>query len=410
MKKNRKSYIIIYLSIILLVFILFLILYVGINKKNYLNKELKRDNLIINYPYFNKSFDKTIYNYVKTNDFKDNNRVDYEVKLIDNDYNILFKIYKNDLITDYYTLFFDNRGKQIDLKDIIDLNYLKSKLNLYILNKTLNLSDNELNKATINYLFEKNRTSFYLTNYDDNKDIAFIPINNNEIKEKTRIKLDINSNYKMLKTITTSTTTTIPVPKKFIAFTFDDGPSDYTIDLLNILDSYHAKATFFEVGYNIKNRSNVTLEIYKRGFEIGNHTIDHSNLVKFNATTIQSKINDNNALYNSITGSNMNLVRPPYGNLNALVKANVNAPLILWSVDTEDWKSRDTDKIVAEVLNNVKEGDIVLFHDIYKTSVEAIAKVLPILYEQNYQVVSVSELFKENNIQLVNGEVYRKAK
>ena len=204
--------------------------------------------------------------------------------------------------------------------------------------------------------------------------------------------------------------TSANIPKKYVAFTFDDGPSQYTEEIMNTLDIYKAKCTFFEVGYMISARPEVTLDVYKRGFEIGNHTIDHSKLTRFSADVILSKINDNNALYNSITGSNMLLVRPPYDSINALVKHTIQNPIITWDVDSEDWKSRNTESIVELVKNTIGDGSIVLFHDLYPTTLEAIKILMPYLYQNNYKIVSVSELFKIYNKPLENGHIYRNAR
>ena len=209
-----------------------------------------------------------------------------------------------------------------------------------------------------------------------------------------------------------STTEKVPpvIYDKVVAFTFDDGPSKYTLEIMDILDKYNSKATFFEVGYMIKNNADIVKEVINRGFEVGNHTTDHSNLRKLSYEKIKTKINDNNSLFYEITGKNMTYLRPPYGNLNENVKKIVDVPIIKWSVDSRDWESRNRDKIVALVKSTIKDGDIVLFHDLYSTTKDAIEVLVPDLINEGYKIVSVSELFNLKGIALEPQKVYNKAR
>ena len=218
------------------------------------------------------------------------------------------------------------------------------------------------------------------------------------------------SNIATTKTTTTIPTTTKKVYDKVIAFTFDDGPSIYTLDVLNVLDEYNAKATFFEVGYMIKNRTDTVNEVLNRGYEIGNHTYDHSNLNKLSLEKVQNKIDSNNALFNEITGQNMSLLRPPYGNCKTSIRSVITVPIINWSVDSRDWESRNAEKIIEVVKRDTSDGDIVLFHDLYPETLEAIKVLVPYFYEQGYEIVSVSKLFEIKGIELELGKIYYSAK
>ena len=147
-----------------------------------------------------------------------------------------------------------------------------------------------------------------------------------------------------------------------------------------------------------------------RGFEVANHTTDHSKLTKLTEAKYLSKINDNNALFKELTGKDMPYLRPPYGSYNDKIKANAGVPIVTWSLDTRDWESRNKDKVIEMVINNIKEGDIILFHDLYESTRDAVKELMPLLKEQGYQAVSVGELFKSKGITLEAGTSYRYAR
>ena len=155
---------------------------------------------------------------------------------------------------------------------------------------------------------------------------------------------------------------------------------------------------------------NMVKEVVERGFEVGNHTTDHSNLNKLKPDKAKSKLTDNNDLFYSITGQTMELIRPPYGLANDKIKAVIDKPIIKWSVDTRDWESRNTEKIVELTKAQTKDGDIILFHDLYKTTLEAVKILVPYFHEQGYNIVTVSELYKQKGITLEPQKVYYKAK
>lgn len=184
--------------------------------------------------------------------------------------------------------------------------------------------------------------------------------------------------------------------KKMVAITFDDGPhATNTYKILDILDCNNAKATFFMLGSNIEKNSDVVKAVYDRGNEIGIHTWNHKELTKLSLEEIQSEVNSTaDAIFN-LTGERPVLVRPPYGSVNNIVKSALsNYILILWNVDSLDWKSRNEEKIVPLVMNNVKDGDIILLHDIHSTTIPALEKIVKQLTEQDYQLVTVSDMLK----------------
>lgn len=194
--------------------------------------------------------------------------------------------------------------------------------------------------------------------------------------------------------------------KPIIALSFDDGPSIYTPQILEILQSYGVTATFFEVGYNIDKYPDYILQEYLAGCEVGNHTVDHPNLKTLSKSKVKQEINNNLEKLNKILGEGTRLLRPPYGNYNDTVKEVANAPLITWSIDTLDWKTKNAQSVFAEVKRSAKDGYIILMHSLYKSSVEALEYVIPWLLDQGYQVCSVSEMFNARGITLENGQVY----
>lgn len=410
MKKNKRIFYLILITIIILLILISKILHVNIDSELYAERTINKNNISIDYPYFNNKMDEPIYQYLKSIEEDNTFQYKYVVTQMDGYTNILFKIYEKNVIVSYKTFLFNKENKEVALDAILDLLKLNEKLDLYVYHNKLKISKDELSKATINFSLKSEKIDLYLTNYNDKNEIIFIPLYYNELEDNLKIKVNYNKDYSLMNTTTTTTTTVPLIPPKVVAFTFDDGPSKYTLELLDILDEYQAKATFFEVGYNIRARSEVTAEVIRRGFEVGNHTIDHSKLTKLSNDAMLEKINSDNELFYSITNANMKYLRPPYGSYNDTLKSIISTPIINWSLDTEDWKSRNTDKIVAEVLNNLKEGDIVLFHDLYQTSIEAVRILLPILYQDNYKVVSVTELFAINNVVPQNGHVYHNAR
>lgn len=421
MIKKYKSiiYFIIFMIMIFCTIIINLFIHYKNMNKLYEDKSWSIGNSIFNYPYFNDNRDLFIEEYLNKVDINRVDTVKYMVNYLDKYQNVLFKLYKDDLIVDYHNIIFNNNEQVVNISSLItDENILNEKIELYKDLNKIKLTSEHISKASKSYLFKDKEMEIYLTNYNDEKSISLITINYQEIKEYLNIPYKLDSKYKKMQKESTKTTESknnpiIPPPettkpKKKIAFSFDDGPSSYTLELLDVLDEFKAKATFFLVGYNIKIRNSVVLEMFNRGFELGNHTIDHSRLTKFDCEKAATKIKENNELVLNITNSNMKLFRPPYGAINDKIKPCIEYPIILWSVDSRDWESRNTEKIVEEVMTNVKEGDIILFHDLYPTTIEAIKILLPMLYLEDYEVVSVSELFADKKLTLENGEVYRK--
>lgn len=181
--------------------------------------------------------------------------------------------------------------------------------------------------------------------------------------------------------------------RPMVSLTFDDGPSlSATPVILDVLEKYRVRATFFQLGSEVAKYPLVTKRACEMGCEIGTHTYSHPNLAKLSSWDIASQIRTSSAEISLACGSAPGLLRPPYGSYNDTVKAAASMPLILWSVDTLDWKTRDTQKDIYAVLSSTKDGDIVLMHDIYMPTAEAVKTIVPELLKRGFQLVTVSEL------------------
>lgn len=199
---------------------------------------------------------------------------------------------------------------------------------------------------------------------------------------------------------------TVDPTKPMVAITYDDGPGPYTERLLDYLEQNNAVATFFLVGQNIPRYKDTVKRAYQLGCEIGNHTWNHSYLSRLSAGGIQSQISQTNAQIRALTGQSTILVRPPYGAYNSSVLSNIGAPAITWSIDTRDWEHRNSARTISNVMSKVRDGDIILMHDIHKSTVDAAATLIPKLKSAGYQLVTVSQLAEYKNKSLVSGQAY----
>lgn len=215
--------------------------------------------------------------------------------------------------------------------------------------------------------------------------------------KKNNIKQDNNRNLKEFSN------------KKLIAFTFDDGPSYIgTNKLLDNLDKYNARVTFFVLGSRVENYKDTLTKAYKMGNTIGNHTYSHSNLLKLDNYSVMDEIKKTNETIKNITGSETIYLRPPYGNINSDIKNISNMYTILWDLDTEDWKNKDKDRIADYIVSNAHDGSIVLLHDLYETSVDGALLAMERLEKEGYAFVTIDEMIKIKDIQLdINKNYYQ---
>ena len=182
---------------------------------------------------------------------------------------------------------------------------------------------------------------------------------------------------------------------KCAALTFDDGPVAETTDLLDTLADKGVKATFFTVGSNAANHPEILRRMVTEGHVVGNHTMDHPQLTRLSATAVRKEITRTSDLIEKATGQRPALLRPPYGATNDTVRqvaADLGMSQILWNVDPEDWKDRNSATVEKRVLANTKNGSIVLSHDIHQTTREAYADIIDGLRAKGFTLVTVPEL------------------
>jgi len=200
---------------------------------------------------------------------------------------------------------------------------------------------------------------------------------------------------------------TVPVPSPMIALTFDDGPHGvYTDTILNTLGAYGARATFFVLGCQAALYPAQLQRAYSLGCEIGSHTYSHPDLTASSAGKVTSEFSKTNDVVRSAIGTNPTLLRPPYGNHNASVRKSAGMPVALWNVDTQDWKNKNAHAVAQHVLTYASDGDIILMHDIYPTTAEAVKIIVPALLARGFQLVTVSELAAAKGVSLINGGTY----
>lgn len=183
---------------------------------------------------------------------------------------------------------------------------------------------------------------------------------------------------------------------KYIALTFDDGPSrKYTPILLDGLKERGVHATFFLMGKNIEGEEDIVKRMSEEGHLIGNHSYEHIQLTKAGAKAVCEAVEHTQEQIEVITGKRPEYIRPPYGDWNEELEEEIGMTPVLWSLDSLDWKLKDTGKIIHQVLKDVKDGDIILLHDIFPSSVEAALELIDILQKEGYVFVTADELLIE---------------
>lgn len=182
---------------------------------------------------------------------------------------------------------------------------------------------------------------------------------------------------------------------KRVALTFDDGPhSQYTKKILQTLEKYNAHATFFILGSHAEQYPDIIKEIAFNGHEIGNHSWSHLDLTKLPAEQVMQEYKSTTDIIYKITGQNPTVFRPPYGAKDKKVTASIPIPIVLWNLDTLDWKEKDSKKLLAHVKTDVKDNSIILMHDIHESTADGLEKVLAFLQKEGYHFVTVSELLE----------------
>lgn len=184
--------------------------------------------------------------------------------------------------------------------------------------------------------------------------------------------------------------------RRQIALTFDDGPHPkYTKLLLDGLAQRGVVATFFVVGKNIPGNEELILRMEQEGHLIGNHTYDHVKISDLSAGQACEQVERTSALVREITGKDTEFIRPPFGEWNKGMECSFTMIPVLWSIDPLDWTTQNTALIRERILKEVQEGDIILMHDYYQSSVDAALDVVDALLAQGYEFVTVDRLILE---------------
>lgn len=200
-----------------------------------------------------------------------------------------------------------------------------------------------------------------------------------------------------------------PQPK-LLALTFDDGPRRATTSkLLEGLDQRGVQATFFLIGKQIKGNEDLIRKMAEGGHQIGIHTYDHVELRDLSPADIHRQLDPTREALRAILGDREFLLRPPYGFVDDALLQQADSPIILWSVDPEDWHDRDVQREVAHIVSHVQDGDIILMHDIFFESVDAALQVVDQLHQAGYAFVTVDDLLLSRGITPEKSQIYRHA-
>lgn len=386
-----------------LLILLVLLTFTGCTKEkyNYIHTSINKDKefSIIEYPVFgifelDNAINKDI-NHIK-NEFNNSKKEDSELN-IDFEYQIINENYISIIIKattfiekkeeKIYTYLFDkNNNKFIDIGDILNKKELITNIKKEFkakYNKKINNSVN-LDK----YYIGKNYLTFYI-NLSKKEYLIQIPLEdikfNFVINEKNKLDVDnINSIKKEEKTI--------DINKPIVALTFDDGPSKYTNEILDILKDNGICATFFVLGNKVPYGQENLLKMLENGNEIGNHTYNHKWLAHLDEIEIKNQISKTQEVIFEYTRYLPKVFRPSYGDIPKEMRKEINLEVTLWNVDTLDWKLKNKKQIIKRATRNTKDGDIILMHDTYKRTKDSLPKIINTLKKKGFQFVTISEL------------------
>lgn len=194
-----------------------------------------------------------------------------------------------------------------------------------------------------------------------------------------------------------------------VALTFDDGPrSSTTGPLLDGLELREVPATFFLVGSRIPGNEDLVRRMAAEGHQIGLHTYDHVELKGLSHSAFDLQVGRTRALITELLGEGNYWLRPPYGLIDKHAESWCGGPVILWSVDPEDWKDSNIDRVVSAVVDHVSDGDIILLHDLFPSSAQAALRIADELTARGYCFVTVEQLMEERGVAPEAGVRYRK--
>ncbi len=436
---NRRGKILV-LSMSLIILISGIFVIKGLNQKEELHILESTDNydLKIDYPNIeNKKIKQKVDEYVKKqkdaflNNVKEvedieQPKYDFNLSVNVNDYKDITHVY---MLTFAYTggahytrddtsLYYDSKTKEfVDLKYFFKDEESFKKLSSIAYYYVLKLEDKKFDE-----LWVKKGTDPTIDNYrhfnfkDEGLELLFPPYQvaswadgeikitipyeeiNDLLKEEYRNK---SKEEEVVSIIPEVRDLTKYQDKKLIAFTFDDGPSETNTNyLLDNLDKYDAKVTFFVLGSRVNSNKETIKRAYLEGNDIGSHTYNHRNLNLLSDVALMDEVKKTNDAIKGVIGKSPTLLRPPYGNLTDHGKELANMNIVLWNIDPLDWKYKDKNRVANEIIEHAHDGAIVLVHDIYKSSVEGALLAMEELQKQGYAFVTINEMAQLRGIKL----------
>lgn len=223
-------------------------------------------------------------------------------------------------------------------------------------------------------------------------DNEIIPVQNEALEiENVIIIEDSSSNQPIIPIIELEKTLTYSIPKGSVALTFDDGPSQYSREIMDILKEYQVGGTFFFIGSNVKKYPDYVQYIYSNGYSVGSHSMSHSNLKTLSYEKQEYELIQSIKLLEEITEGKINLFRPPYGSFNKQFRDIVNENdyrMVLWNNDPKDWITLDADKILSDIINSNVSGAIILLHE-SQAVIDALPRIIEYLQELDLEIVSL---------------------
>lgn len=194
--------------------------------------------------------------------------------------------------------------------------------------------------------------------------------------------------------------------KKAICLTYDDGPAEHTRRIMQVLKNNNGSATFFMVGSRIPYCKTIVKEMSQGGFQMANHTFSHPMLANMSLQAIGEQVKKCNRNIKKYGNQDAKVMRTPGGQINDTIRKGVDMPIILWSIDTMDWYTKNADNTYKKVVNSARDGDIVLMHDLHESTKYASEKIIPKLIKKGFQLVTVEEMALLKGVKLKKGAVY----
>lgn len=360
--------------------------------------------------------------------FKSELNMDYEIYRPNNEIiSVKFTIMENLYFYAYPKLYVEtinydiSREKNIKLEDIFKGRYKERLESL-----ALKYADKQSSYDFSNFIIESDKLVFYFDNIEKPLTVPYSTVKNYlkssfldlESLETFLVEIDnlpdIVTSDDIIDNVENDvedmTTTRIITPDKpMVALTFDDGPyARATIPILDTLKKHNVVATFFVLGNRVPKHQDIIKRMVYEGHEIGNHTYSHMQLTSLSKENIKYQLDKTQETIFQVAGVEPKIMRPTYGSYDNKIREVINMPMILWSIDPQDWKVKNAEKIANHVLSRVKNGDIILLHDIFESTAEAVEIIVPELINRGFQLVTVSELYEYNGEILSVGNIYNK--